>query len=134
MLSNESKQLTKKQAYWLKHLRECQAGGHRLAAYARSKGLRPQQLYSWSTRLHALAVWDPSGAALKKRATKKPAQMHRRSRPAELGFVAARLAATELVPPPGLRIRFPNGVVLEVGSSVQAPPDARLLSLLAALP
>jgi hypothetical protein len=135
MLSNESKQLTKKQACWLKHLRESAAGGQALATYARSRGLRPQQLYAWSARLQAIGVWEPSEAVLKKRATTRPAQTPRDNRPAKLGFIAARLAPTELVPaPPGLRIRFPNGVVLEVGSSVQAPPDARLLSLLAALP
>jgi len=135
MLSKDSKQLTKKQAYWLKRLREWEASGQSVATYARSHGLLPQQLYTWKTHLRALGVWEPSGTVLKKRATTKPAQMHRHSRPAKRGFIAARIAPTELVPPsPGLRIRFPNGVVLEVGSAVHALPDARLLSLLAALP
>ena len=135
MRSHESKQLTKKQAYWLKHLRECAASGQRLATYAVSHDLKPQRLYNWKSRLQTLGVWKPSETVRGKRPRMKPAQMRRHSRPVELGFIAARVAAAG--PPAlatGMRIRFPNGVTLEVGSSVQATPDARLLSLLAALP
>jgi len=135
MLSNESKRLTKKQGYWLKHLRESAASGQPLATYAASHGLRPQQLYNWKSRLRAVGVWEPSETVRSKRPTMNPAQMRRHNRPGGLGFIAARVAPTELVPPPsGLRIRFPNGIVLEVGSAVHAPPDARLLAQLAALP
>ena len=135
MQSNDSRQLTTKQAYWLKHLREYEASGQPLGTYAASHEFQPQHLYTWRSRLRALGVLQAPERARRKRAAKKPVLMRRQSRPAELGFIAARVA-TDNNPPltTGIRIRFPNGVTLEVGSSVQAMPDARLLSLLAALP
>ena len=92
MPNSDSKRLTNKQIYWLKHLREAKAGGRPFAAYARSQGLRPAQLHTWSSRLQALGVWESSAVDLKKRATKSLGQNAERSRPTQPGFVAARVA------------------------------------------
>jgi hypothetical protein len=74
MLSNESKQLMKKQAYWLKHLRGCEASGQPLATYAASHDLKPQQLYDWKSRVWAVGAWEPSETVRSKRPTMKPVQ------------------------------------------------------------
>ena len=54
------------------------------------------------------------------------------------GELATNVRATEMLLNAlvaiGLRIRFANGVWLELGASAQVMPDPRLLSLLAALP
>jgi hypothetical protein len=134
MRSDDSRPPTAKQAYWLKHLRDCEASGQPLTTYAAAHDMAPQHLYTWRSRLRALGLLPAETTNPKKPASKKPAQRRRHRRLTPPGFIAARVVTDERPPwPTGLRIRFPNGVWLEVGSSTQATSDPRLLSLLAAL-
>lgn len=123
--------LTKKQAGWLEHLRAWEASGESLAGYAAEHGLRRQSLYRWKSRLQALG--EQSTHPNVRRGTSRAGRPQ--SRPADLGFIAARLAVDEDRPPSrGLRIRLRNGVVLEVDVSCTGVLAADLLSRLALLP
>ena len=129
MSTGGAKGLTKREAFWLEHVRVCEGSGQVLAAYARSHDLGVGQFYSWRSRLRRkglLGGWVSSGGEEKKRRTRVVRGVTKR--PAELGFAPVRVAREE--PVFELRIRFGNGTVLECGRSF---PEARLRSLLAAL-
>ena len=131
MQNGTGAKITKKQATWLEHLRACTASGETLTSYAATHELRPQQLYRWKRRLQALGLLEKSRDG--RRSAVRSETFPRR--PADLGFIAARLAASDdRHTRSGLRIHFRNGVVLEVDVSCTGVLDADLLSQLAALP
>ena len=128
MQHNSPAKLTPKQATWLEHLRCCQASGEALSAYAARHGLPRQGIYRWKRRLQAMGALPASDGrrAGKEAAPEGRQPIHR------LGFVTARVAPEE-VGHPSVRIHFPNGVVLEVGSSAAGLLKTDLLTQLAAL-
>ena len=131
----KSSKPTKKQAEWLKHLRGWKASGRSLAAYAKSQGLQPRQLYAWRSHLRGAGIAVPKAATGAKPASARTRLQTTRCRPPEKpGFIAARVIPDVLAPlSSGMQIRFPNGIVIEMRTS-DAAPDARLLAQLAALP
>ena len=135
MPSLKSFKPTKKQAEWLEHLQGWKASGRSLAAYARSQGLQPRQLYAWRSGLRGAGIGVPPAATGAKPASARtPLQTPRCRPPERLGFVAARVVPDALAPlSSGVQIRFPNGIVIEMRTR-DAAPDARLLAQLAALP
>ena len=129
MPSPKSFNPTKKQAGWLKHLQGWKASRRSLAAYARSQGLRPQQLYAWRSRLRDSGIGVPPAATGAKPASARtPLQTPPCRPPAKRDFVAARFVPDALAPlNSGVQIRFPNGIVIEM-RALDAAPDARLLA------
>ncbi len=129
MQNDSAQKLTEKQVTWLEHIRRCQASGEALSAYAARHELPRQGIYRWKRRLQAMGALPASDG---RRAGKEVAppeggqQIHR------LGFVTARVAPEEAAHP-SVRIHFPNGVVLEVGSSAAGLLKTDLLGQLAAL-
>ena len=136
MPSRKSFKPTKRQAEWLKHLQGWKTSGHSLAAYARSQGLQPQQLYGWRSRLRGAGIAVPPAATGAKPAfARKPLHALRCGPRSKPGFIAARVTPDTFSPlSSGVQIRFPNGIVIEVRTRDAAMPDAQLLTQLAALP
>ena len=96
--------------------------------YAARHGLPRQGIYRWKRRLQAMGALPASDG----RRAGKQATPERRQPIHRLGFVTARVAPEE-VGHPSVRIHFPNGVVLEVGSSAAGLLKTDLLTQLAAL-
>jgi transposase-like protein len=107
-------QLAAKQQYWLDHVRQCQASGQSMAAYARDQGLASKSFYRWRSQL--LALQSENAAPI-------PEQFHR----------------VQITPPaPAFRIptktmavllRLPNGIECEL-RQVDIQTCADLLSAL----
>jgi transposase-like protein len=133
MKERRSRSLTAKQRYWLEHVRACESGGQVLASYAGSHDLGVGQLYSWRTRLRKMGLLGGSVSARGSEGKKGCGSVAQRrgKKSSKLGFTAVRVPAPD---GPAVRIRFRNGILLELGSSVDGTPDGQLLSLLAALP
>jgi hypothetical protein len=119
------------------HLVACGKSGRRLSEYAATHGLNLQRLYSWKTVLMGRGLLpSPSGSS-------KPTIRPRRPIPARrtdpgggqdpVRFAAVRVSGGD-GPSPVLRVRFPNGIMVETTGWVAASLEGDLLSYLAGLP
>ena len=134
MSERRAKRLTAKQRYWLEHVRACAESGEVPAKYAASHDLGVRQFYSWRARLGKMGLLGEAVSPRRSGRKRGAGEVGRRSAKAspKLGFTAVRVSSPG--PEGALRIRFRNGILLELGSSFRGVPDAQLLSLLAALP
>jgi len=130
-VDGEGRRLTRKQTVWLEHLRAWEASGEAGTSYAAAHGFRPQQLYRWRSRFEAMGLLERQaedrrkGSCLPSRGGGHPAA----------GFIAARLASSEeRGGGTGIRIRFRNGVMLEMDLSCAGAVGTELLTHLATLP
>lgn len=97
---------------WLDHLRRCRRESPSLAEYARSNHLKISQLYAWKARLEARGLWKDETSV-------------------------SFLPVTVLDAPAsdtGIRLRLPNGVVLEFTSTPDPAFLMNQLKLAAGLP
>lgn len=118
-----SPSLTSKQREWLARIRSCRRSGQTVAAYAREHHLSTPQFYTWIARLRALGVLGEE----------VPGPLPKSERPdsaPKVEFSPVRLIETP-EPRRGLRIRFANGVILELSGGVALDRD--LLATLASL-
>lgn len=136
MKTSPGRKLTAKQTFWLEHLRRWQGSGETLSAYAAGHGLSRQAAYCWKARLRARGLFaerpevsnSPSPRRQPARGPSVPVR--------DLKFIAARVGREDdeqQRAQPGLRIRFPNGIVLEVGPSCLGALESDLATRLAAL-
>ncbi|MBU1700378.1 MAG: hypothetical protein KJ927_10275 [Candidatus Eisenbacteria bacterium] len=135
MSQQETKKLTEKQQYWLNHIETCERNGQTLKSYAIAQNLDVQPLYNWKTRLRAMGFLSHlnSESGREPRSQSTRIQAKTKFKTEDVGFAAVRLAGhDERVF--GIRIRFANGILLELGSATGSRPDFNLLSFLAALP
>ncbi len=136
MPKRNSQGLTEKQRFWLSHLKACEESGQSKVSYAAAHGLKPKYLYNWKTRL-ILAGYLPnassSPAATSHSAVPDPLPKSAGNKPTGLSFAAVRISG-EGTANAGIRIHFPNGILLELDSSAQSSPSQQLLSHLSALP
>lgn len=117
--------LTAKQSYWLKHLESWRKSGRTMREYAAKHDLPLPYLYTWQSRLRQMG-------ALVEDADVIPTKRTRRR---EVTFRAVRVIdPSDAAPTAALRIRFANGVVVELDGSGSRSPDTSLLSFLALLP
>jgi len=136
MSGRDSRRVTQKQRFWLDHLVACAGTDQSLARYAATHDLERQQLYNWKTRLRKLGLLAdvPEKASLQQRS---PVQRRRRGEPGREPKTPVRFSEVRLLssvdPGPSMRIRFPNGVILETLRPDSSLPDRDLLSYLAAL-
>jgi hypothetical protein len=109
-------QFAAKQQYWLDHLRQCQASGQSMAAYARDKGLASKSFYRWRNQLLAL---QPENAA------PIPEQFHR------VQIIPPAPAPPTRMPTKTMAVllRLPNGIECEL-RQVDIQTCADLLSAL----
>lgn len=136
MEAGVGRKLTSKQALWLEHLRGWQASGERLGAYAARHGLSQRAAYWWKAYLRDRGLFAEQPEACD-RPSLMPQPPGRPSAPArDLKFIAARIAREDSEHQQvqaGLRICFPNGIVLEVGPACLGALDTDLAIRLAAL-
>ncbi len=137
MPGRDSRGVTKKQRFWLDHLTACGRTDQSLVRYAATHDLKRQQLYNWKTRLRKLGLL----AGLPEKPSsqhRSPVQSLRRGEPGRDRKIPVHFSEVRLLssvdPGPSLRIRFPNGVILETIRSDASLPDRDLVSYLAALP
>lgn len=125
--------LTKKQQFWLSHLRACEKSGQSKVSYAAAHGLKPKYLYNWKARLIQVGILPEALATSVEKPSLVPDLIRKpqRAKTAGLSFAAVRVAG---VTETGIRIHFPNGILLEIGASSESISSQELLSLLAALP
>ena len=107
-------QLTERQAYWLKHLRACEASGLTAKAYAKQHRLSIQALYQTKKDLRRRKALAPP----RKRPSVTFARVH-----------AAASAARE----GSWRIRFPNGALIELEAPREPEDQVQLLQSVAGL-
>ena len=135
MPTRRSPEPTKKQRYWLGHLVTCAKSGRRPSEYAATHGLNLQRLYSWKTRLTGRGLLP--GGLLEPTVRPRRSIPIRRSAP-RAGQAPVRFAAVHVSggdgPSPALRVRFPNGIIVETTGPGAASVDRDLLSYLAGLP
>jgi hypothetical protein len=126
-MKQPEKELTAKQRHWLHHIESSRASRQSIPEYARKHKLSAPQLYTWTSRLRQLGVLDGNGGSIAR---------SRRSRPRVHSHPIADFSPVRLVeerePSVGMRIRFANGVILELGGTIV--PDSELLTTLASLP
>ncbi len=136
MEAGVGRKLTSKRALWFEHLRGWQASGERLGAYAAGHGLSQRAAYWWKAYLRDRGLFAEQPEACD-RPSLMPQPPGRPWAPArDLKFIAARLARADdehRRAQPGVRIHFPNGIVLEVGRSCLGALDTDLATRLAAL-
>ncbi len=129
------KDLSENQRGWLRHIKASRRSGQSISEYARDHDLEPQHLYTWTTRFRRLGILDAKEQA-ENPAPKMKAGRRRASQPPERVEDTVRFSPVELVSSParpaGMRIRFRNGITLDVDGSIS--PDEATLSFLASLP
>jgi hypothetical protein len=126
------KELSAKQHEWLDHIKASRRSGQSVSEYARDHDLDPQHLYGWTTRLRRLGALSskdrPDFRSPKK--DRRPPQKRKQVEG------AVRFSPVELVSSlhrrAGMRIRFRNGITLDVDGSIS--PDEATLAFLASLP
>ena len=135
MPNQDGKDLTEKQRHWLTHLEACEKSEQTITSYAAAHGLDRRVLYSWRSQLQRKGLLGGSAASSSPR-SRQPNSSGTASRSgsqaSEIGFSAVRLVDLN-EPRSGLRIRFPNGIILEAGDASGTTPSHELLSVLAAL-
>ena len=135
MPNEEAKDLTKKQRFWLTHLEACEKSEQSVTSYAAAHGLNRRVLYSWRSRLQRMGLVRRSVTSSSPR-SQQPRSSGTANRSGSqkgaLGFRAVRLVDLD-ESSSGLRIRFPNGIILETRDAPGAVPSHELLSVLAAL-
>ena len=104
--------ITERQQFWLEHFQAAEEFDGSLAAYARSAGLKPKELYQWKTILvrHGLLAGTPASV------TATPA-----AKPSDFVRVVAPLPTT------GIRLVLPNGVRLECPAELGSDALAGLI-------
>jgi len=107
-------QLTERQAYWLKHLRACEASGLTTSAYAKQNRLSVHALYQARKELRRRGVLASS---------------HKRSSVTFAKVRAVPAAAREW----RWTIRFPNGAAIELEAPREREDQVHLLGLVAGL-
>ncbi len=135
MPNEEAKDLTKKQRFWLTHLEACEKSEQSVTSYAATHGLSRRGLYSGRSRLQRMGLVDSSVVSSSPRSqqSRSSGTANRSgSQKGAPGFSAVRLVDRD-ESSAGLRIRFPNGIILETRDSSGTAPSRELLSLLAAL-
>lgn len=134
MPSRQESEPNKRQRYWLGHLVACGKGGQRLSEYAATHGLKLSQLYSWKTVLkrRGLLPGRPSKRSLRPRGPALDRRHDLGGGRAPVRFAAVHMSGGD-EPRPALRVRFPNGIIVETAGAVSASLDRDLLSFLAGL-
>jgi len=133
MPQSDTTKLTEKQKYWLGHIEACEQSGQTLKTYAEEKDLSPQRLYNWKARLRAMGILAPNAEAKDRSdSCSVTKRIKDKAESWDVGFAAVRLADAG-DPNPGLRIRFLNGIVLELDRAADIGPGFDLLRFLAAL-
>jgi hypothetical protein len=134
MPTRHPQDLSDRQRLWLDHLVAWGKSGRRLSEYASDHNLDLQQLYNWKTLLRGRGFLpgEPSTKVRPRRS------VHDRgpgtdSEKSPVRFTAVHVTGNE-PPSPLLRVRFPNGIVLETTSADSSTPVRDLLSFLAGLP
>ncbi len=129
------KNRSENQRGWLRHIEAICRSAQPISEYARDHDLEPQRLYTWATRFRRLGILAVKEQA-EGPAPKMKAGRPRASHPPKRVEDAVRFSPVELVsspaPPAGMRIRFRNGITLDVDGSNS--PDEVTLSFLASLP
>jgi hypothetical protein len=136
MSHKREKSLTKKQVFWLEHLRRCEKGSEKTSDYARRNKLSLKSMYRWKARLKAMGALSEPVAHGDSQSKINPAA--HKTRPGSAKFVAARILPDSCSGERGhgIRIHFPNGIVVErIGdcADMAGRNDADLLSHLATL-
>ena len=103
-----TKPLTDKQRYWLKHIERCHADGQSLASYADAHDLDVKSLYRWKNTLSKLGCFKSMSATMFTRVSVEP---------------SGRTDGD------ALQVRFPNGCVLQSS----AIDEGRLRTLITTL-
>ncbi len=109
--SKTEKDLSERQRYWLRHLREAERKGEALNAYAKRLGLSESSLYESKSRLRAWGVLAPA---------------LRRVSPPE--FVRIEVPAATRIPA-SLRVRLASGALLEWNEAPQGDALRELIGL-----
>lgn len=102
-------ELTAKQREWLGHIRACESSGESMRAYAEAQGLDLQAFYGWKWRLGRLGVLEKGES--------------------EPSFRRVEIQ-TARPRDDMIRIRLPNGVVIEVGAELDVSRVSALVKLL----
>lgn len=87
---NARQGLTERQAFWLRHLRNCQEAGESLKDYAEQHGLGLASIYAWNRKFQVRGDLKPSSS---------------------LRFRRIEIAQPKM--PSVFRIRLPNAVMVE---------------------
>lgn len=123
---NANPELTAKQAHWLRHLESCRKSGRSMREYAAKHDLPLPQLYTWRSRLRQMGALPADVAEIDVE--------QKRTRGSKVRFRAIRLIDQAEPTASGVRIRFANGVVVELDGSGSRSVDTSLLSFLASMP
>ena len=126
-MKKPAKDLTATQRRWLSHLQSCRTGSHSIPEYARRHQLSAPQLYTWRSRLRRLGALDGVAEA---RGRPERSRERTRSHPVPQ-FSPVRLVELSEAKGVGMRIRFANGIILELDGTTVPAPD--LLTALASL-
>jgi hypothetical protein len=106
-MSEPKTPLTKRQRYWLRHIKAADASDGTLVAYAKAHKLKVRDLYQWKT-------------ALGRRGLLKT----KRAKPAGSSFVPVKPVAAPASPPPPMSaesqytVTLPNGVRLDFAGTL----------------
>ena len=95
--------LTKRQEWWLSHLRRAAQAGETVRAYAKRHRLSEAGMYQAAKELRRRGALAPAAPRAERKAVATPRFVEVRPKP----------AASELREPAGWRARLPNGVVVE---------------------
>lgn len=106
MVGADGRGLTEKQREWLAHIRACESSGDTMRAYAQARGVGLRTFYSWKYRLGVLDGGEPTP---------------------DFRRVAIRMAGSG---DQAVRVRLPNGVVIEAGTGVDVHRLSALVKLL----
>ncbi len=112
MAGTDDVSLTKRQQYWFKHIRACDASGKTTIDYAREHGIKVKSLYS-------------ARKALAEKGTLPPAQPTRFQKVQVMGGSPASESQWH--------VQLPNGLAVSFGGAVDAATLSLVLSTAAAL-
>jgi len=109
MGKSDGRGLTAKQQEWLEHIRRCESLGGTMRGYAEARGLELRTFYSWKYRLGKLGV------------------LERKESPGIFRRVALRMEPSSAQ---AVRVRLPNGVVIEAEAGLDVHRLSALVKLL----